>query len=265
MAHAYVHIGTEKTGTTYIQDFLKTNAELIALNGAHFPTYFMFRRNLRLVVPFARERDDIDFKPGDKSPTDIDAVLLDLDERLSGAQGTWIFSAEHLSSRLDTPEEVGAFLAWLDGYFDTVTVVLFLRRQDFMIPSSYSTRVMGGGSEPLGTGDTHSTLFDLESVVDSWAAHLEPENFIVRPYFEGTTGTTLIHEFFATVNLPVDAPWENPPSRSNKRLSGDALEVLRLINRQLEPQPNRKHQNGWKRLRDYLQQLPGEPWQLPGG
>ncbi len=265
MAHAYVHIGTEKTGTTSIQKLLKRNAKLLATHGANFPTYFTYPHHYDLVVPFTQEYSDIHVAIGIHTQADIDAVLLDLDKRLSGARGTWIFSAEHFSSRLDTAEKAGNFLKWLGKYFDEITVVLFTRRQDFWIPSAYSTTVLAGGKKPFDDEYTQRGLFNLENVVNSWGTHLTPENFIVRPYFEGTADLKLIDEFLTTINLPVDVPWENPRPRVNKRMSADALEVLRLINRQVGPEPEEEQLTGWKAMRTYLRERPGTVWQLPAG
>jgi len=265
MAHAYVHIGTEKTGTTSIQKFLKRNVKLLATHGANFPLHFTYPHHYDLVVPFTEEYSDIHAEIEIRTQADIDALLLDLDKRLSGARGTWVFSAEHFSSRLDTAEKAGNFLTWLGKYFDEITVVLFARRQDFWIPSSYSTTVLAGGKKLFDAEYTQRGIFNLESVVNSWGMHVKPENFIVCPYFENTADLKLIDEFLMTLNLPVDAPWKNPRPRVNKRMSADALEVLRLINRQVGPEPEEKQPLGWQAMRNYLREMPGTAWQLPAG
>ena len=57
-----------------------------------------------------------------------------------------IFSNEHCHSRLTSAEHISKLHTLLKKYFETVTVVAYLRRQDVMACSSYSTYLLFGGT-----------------------------------------------------------------------------------------------------------------------
>ena len=65
---------------------------------------------------------------------------------LSGG-ATAIFCSEHCHSRLTSPSEVDTLRDFLGGFFDDVRVGVYLRRQDQVALSLYSTRLKSGDVE----------------------------------------------------------------------------------------------------------------------
>jgi hypothetical protein len=147
---AILHIGTEKTGTTTLQHFLSTNRKELAARGFLYPRFCGAVNHTGLAV-FALDparRDPIEEPFGVRSEADVAPFRARLREaaRLELADGaTAIFSNEHCHSRLTHVGEVACLKALLDEFFDDVQICVYLRRQDQLAVSSYSTHLKAGG------------------------------------------------------------------------------------------------------------------------
>lgn len=133
----WLHIGTKKTGTTSLQHFLRANEALLRQQGMLLPNSFgnieartltqIFRKPGQpdLSVPaWAHFRKSVE----DAERTGIDSVVL---------------SAESLVDL--GRRQVVSLANRLGDMFSSIKVILYIRRQDRVAVSHYSTALRGGG------------------------------------------------------------------------------------------------------------------------
>ncbi|RZJ41201.1 MAG: hypothetical protein EON87_16640, partial [Brevundimonas sp.] len=141
-----MHIGTEKTGSTAIQAWLDQADGALAEASYRYCVAAGRPNNTRLSA-CARDPqiiDDVRMRQGLRTPADVVAFRTTFARALARevethAGKTIIFSSEHCHSRLTTIEEVQALHDLLQPLFDQVQVVVYLRRQDRVATSLYST------------------------------------------------------------------------------------------------------------------------------
>src|SRR5437588_5600820 len=155
MPNLHLHIGCEKTGTTSIQKFLRANRELLARAGILFPRAPGEENQMGLAVAAQSEFGPLRRKIFKlRSWPEVDAFReklgRGLEQELTGsAFRRAIMSGEHCSSRLVSPAEVEWLRDFLRQFFDDITVVVYIRRQDEFLLSTYSTDIKGGAVHRL--------------------------------------------------------------------------------------------------------------------
>lgn len=239
-----MHIGTEKIGSTAIQTALETNRERLAGHGvAVFGT--SEQPLARDLVAFFRERPDdywvqrrwgsVDQKNKKQSES-----LSDLEASSRSAQSRatlGVLSSEHFHSRLGDPHEVAALADFLRYHFDSVAVLCFLRPQDELRASHYSTYVINGKKEKLGFFSPAAGIdldyFDYRRLLTRWADAFGRENMRVLPYWgSGKTKYDVREDFFSQL-LPdqVLGTVDLPNNRENQSLTRRQLTAIRSMNR----------------------------------
>src|SRR4051812_7872368 len=163
MPRAIVHIGVEKTGTTYLQRFLRLNAKALAERGVGYPEFLNPRakdHNHHALAAYAVDAvtaQDIHrfHAVTPDSQEDFRAATRDrLAAEVSAApHKRWVFSSEHLSSRALSPESVHRVADLMHGAGLDPRVVVFVRPQEDMIESTFSTRIVSGDVEPFDFED----------------------------------------------------------------------------------------------------------------
>ena len=150
MLRAIVHIGGEKTGTTTIQEFCRANREILAQQGILYPASLGAANHLKLA---AYALDDDNFEDdtrkffGIKNPWGLRAfqsqVERDLENELRQHDGAKValLSNELIQSRLTKTSEIERLRDLLISLFSHVTIVIYLRRQDRVAVSHYSTKL----------------------------------------------------------------------------------------------------------------------------
>lgn len=153
-----LHIGTEKSGTTSLQSFLQKNRATFLDNGYYItltPTISSTNFNHRKMATAMLDVDHIDDARKTLKIVDAESFsywrnnfLAELSEEIKNNTNnkykTYIFSSEHLSSRLISVEEITRLKNYLEGFFDTIEVILYIRRQDKYAVSLYSTALKAG-------------------------------------------------------------------------------------------------------------------------
>lgn len=236
-----LHIGTEKTGTTSIQRFLKLNRETLRTQNICFPKAPGATSHTGLAVA-ARARvkqDALHILRGLESVADVGDYRRRLRDDLVTELGEQnyklaILSGEHCSSRLITEDEVARLKDILSGLFDRIRVVVYLRRQDEFLLSTYSTYVISGGERDLEIPkqEVRNRRYDYDALTSRWAAVFGAENMICRRYHPASLKNgDVIDDFLEASGLP-DKGYERP-ARSNESLDARALEFLRQMNAHL--------------------------------
>jgi len=146
-----------------------------------------------------------------------------------------IMSGEHCSSRLIHPDEVEWLRDFLRQFFDDITVVVYIRRQDDFLLSTYSTDIKGGAQHRLRVpeDDLIRRRYDYWELLSRWSAAFGREKVVCRRYeTSALIGGDIVQDFLATIRLDRDLSYSFP-RRLNESLDADCLEFLRLLNRHI--------------------------------
>lgn len=240
-----LHIGTEKTGTTVIQNWLYQNESVLREHGFLLTHAMGAPNNRRLGAYFQQQFDDffLDHNIANEAARDaffadfeanVDAELAAARDDESGACHTCIVSSEHLSSRLTTASEVSALAAFLRARFAEIEVICYFRDQDSLRRSLYSTALISGyNAAPeefmADVGDGHY-YFNYNSICSNWSDHFSPDRLTPVIYRrEAFPGGDVRRDFAQRLALPVDA-MSFLEAAANESLSAVQMYLLRLIN-----------------------------------
>lgn len=161
-----LHIGVEKTGTTTFQQVMADSRERLSKAGILYPESAGTANHIRLVVAA------LDFGTTDNIKRTalqrtrwredqyraefLADFQIELTEKPTATDGktprvpawnTLVLSSELISSRLHTDAEVSRLIKWIKPHVDTIEVVVFLRRQDRLAQSRFSSRLRQGETE----------------------------------------------------------------------------------------------------------------------
>lgn len=232
MAHVVLHIGSEKTGTTYLQYTLHANASLLrkkygvlyptdsllCQQGAHHPVAAAF-------LP-SEQRDFI--SPSSQRPAAL--MMNHLNSVIARTRSECVLlSAEHMSSRFDR-----AAISELAGYLSqhSVHVILYARRQDEMALSALSTDLCCGSRDwiPFGRISPDSRRFNPLQIAEDWQAVFGRDAVTVRSYASASR-SDLANDFLHCIGLEhVDLSEFDSVGRVNQRISLYEARILHAIN-----------------------------------
>lgn len=241
MAHLVLHIGTKKTGTTAIQQWLFKNRKALRQQGWSYPEFLGRRNHLALALMFEEKPTRLKERFGLSEERDraklFDEVSAELAKQVVPGQ-KWIMTSEHFSSRLQTAKEVQDVIDFLRTYFSTITVVMSLRRQEFVLPSIYSQRTKTGGVVEWSSGFIRSQLaeLDYELMIELWSSARGVDALKCFPFLEKERNdpTILLRRFADECGFEFDSQWQLPTqNRSNQSLSAEGIAMLQLVNSHL--------------------------------
>lgn len=122
-----------------------------------------------------------------------------------------------------------------------VRAIVYLRRQDQYISSMAAQVVKGCNGKPEYYTDLNRAIqfarfgkqFDYENICDKWASVIGKENLVVRPFERPQLheGDILADFFYYLLGIPVPDRLVLPNGHVNPRLCRDALEFKQLVNR----------------------------------
>ena len=243
-----LHIGTEKTGSTTLQQTLRENRPLLSENGIFYSVAagHQFSRELaECFIPFDQD-SDFTRKRGLIDPNShvrwcaekLDEVQGEID-RIRTQFNSYVLSCEHFSSRLLTQEAVAALGGFLSTQFAEIRVVCYLRRQDLMAVSRFNENLKAGfTTTELATVNPLAPLprlFDYASLIERWSNTFGRDAIqirVVEP--ERLVNANVVDDFVRnalddTLVLPVKSP-------ANTSLSAVAQLALKLFNMTVGPE-----------------------------
>lgn len=245
---AILQIGTEKTGTTTLQHFLAANRAALAERGFVYPR-FCGALNHTGLAAFALDpaKQDPIREPFGVTGEAGEAAIAAMRSRLRQAAAaeltadpagaaTAIFCNEHCHSRLKTPREVATLRAFLREFFDDAQICIYLRRQDRVALSLYSTQLKSGGVERRILPRTHpgDPYFNYDRSLAIWEDVFGAENMHVRLFDRQTlTGGSIVSDFADLWSLG-DIGGFTAVADQNGAIEPIAQEFLRLVNPHLE-------------------------------
>ncbi|MEH6590798.1 MAG: hypothetical protein V7746_11095 [Halioglobus sp.] len=237
-----VHIGTEKTGTTTIQSFLQLNRKrLLDEQGVAYLGRPKVRNHHQL-AQMCRGNGVIARESGYSDVSEVVAKRLKVAAALKRDVGklpahvhTVILSSEYFQSRLSQRENVQNLQDMLAPVFEDVRILCYLRRQDEVAVSRYSTKLRAGFANPdiLTLGD-QGTFYDYLSLVKRWARVFGWDAFECAVFdraalYQGD----LLQDFARRVGITHDSNNLVIPERVNESLSGPGQNFYCHANRLL--------------------------------
>jgi hypothetical protein len=256
----FLHLGLQKTGTSYLQGVLQENVTALAAQGLDLlPAHRREAFELMLVV---RER----FNP-ERDPARAADALDRFSAELAAAPGDRaLVSQESLAAA--RPRQVRRLL---DACGEReVHVVLTVRDLARQLPSSWQQELKSGKTEPWPDylarlrdyqerGLTRHPWIQLDppAVLARWAEHLPPERIHVVTVPPRGSRTDLLLARFCEV-LGVDPATLEPSSRpSNTSLGMAQAELLRRVNGELSDEHRRRQVYGDVGKRFFASQVLG--------
>jgi hypothetical protein len=242
-----VHIGTEKTGTTTIQQVLFKNRKALQAEGIHF-LQCAGKKNNRALPAYCvnNPRDDFFRRHRLRTPEARAAFRHGLRVKLHaelGALGeevhTVIMSSEQLSSRLLSVKEVRRFYALVAPQFSNIKILCWLREQCDMATSSYSTLLRSGGTQSFADHIKNCTpdelKYDYRALLDRWACVfgsdcLDVRVFSKRAFVDGD----LICDFFARIAPGLINVIDRDVPNQNTSINAVGQRILLAVNRFLQ-------------------------------
>lgn len=250
MKTIYLHIGCEKTGTTSIQHFLTSNRKALELQGIAYPKLGLNKTaqfNLAASInSWQNKCDSVDYYP--KKSISIEQEWAQFKRFYDETScNKIVISAEHFSSRL---REAGIkrLKAELDKIAQDVElkVILYIRRQDWFIESSYSTAIKAGSTslfDDFFIANVNAVYrYDFSILLQSWSEVFSDQNILVADYDDILSTRSLIPHFCKVIGA--DTTSLTPENKiENPTWSPAMLEFVRLSN-----SPKMKQQLGGNRL-----------------
>lgn len=222
----YLHIGSEKTGTTTIQDFLKINRQSLLEHGVFIP-----KINHALIPAAISEpgyHDHIFSSVGaftEHRKKELKRVWLDRlrTEILSARATCCILSNEFFSSRLRKENEVRNFRKFLKSIpgVNNVYIVIYIRPPLNTAISLFSTAVKAGAfynEFPTPSNTYFNNVVNHRQTLELWLNVFGFESLRVRLFEKSSLlNMSLIDDFINTLALP-DLDYSIPEKSTSRFL-----------------------------------------------
>ncbi|WP_114961807.1 hypothetical protein [Tritonibacter mobilis] len=172
---AYVHIGTHKTGTTYLQSWMRKNANTLAQLGIVYPDIGLTPKDAAHKVLALEART----APDTLSETESWAQLADI---VAETSGDVVISSETFSGRMTAPEHVRRLVHFFADLGLQTKFIIFLRDPPAYLNSLYVQAVKrfnaGCSFEDYAAehfGAPWEDVVPAETMFDRYAAQQELE------------------------------------------------------------------------------------------
>jgi len=218
----YLHIGTPKTGTTFVQETFGRRRDELLRHGILYPHAGIFGSgHASFAVEFVSdeyraEQNASNILDTSSTPENIrDDILYEMG--VAGrAINSVIVSAEVLAHA--TQSNINKLNNLFFDYFD-IEVVLFLRRQDMAAESLRAQNYKVNYADFL----VNELLF-INNADYSWNTVFVKSKLNIYEYADGASSTTLPERIIKAFNLPKSFVLKN--SQLNKKLGRDLLEYI---------------------------------------
>jgi hypothetical protein len=238
MKKAILHIGCEKTGTTSIQNFLYENRnEMLDRHGILYPESLGKRNHTKLAI-FSCEPDKnlIRFLPNNRSIDYFRRKTREdfINEVFGSPAETVIISNEWLHPRLKDPVEFDRLKSLLNEVVGETEIIFYVRRQDELAISLYSTSLRAGNYRAFRFPEIRSRqalpyFYDFYEIYKNWSNHFGKDHVSVRIFDrKRLTGNDVVRDFLSYLELGesnLSIPYEE-----NLSLNAFGISMMRLVN-----------------------------------
>lgn len=251
-----LHMGLEKTGSTAVQHVLDRNRLLLREFGIRFPETAGSHINHTYLSVYAQDDDVFD---------NIKAhVLCALDMNIGEfrnwferqletelAEGkpwkTAVLSTELIHSRITRPAEIDRLRGLIAGFADDIQILVFLRRQDELALSRYSTAIRAGYDRfddvfannisahafyhipPDRVMDDYRDYYDYRNIIERMSAVFGPDTVKVALYPDSFGQGGLARYFGSGLGIDPDL-LQHGDAKLNNAMSAEAQFVMASAN-----------------------------------
>lgn len=207
-----LHIGTEKTGSTSIQKFLKTNRKLLSDSGIEVPRTLGdgIHYKLQLMANSDEFQDDFLRNLGlhqdmDKRKNTIEQWRKDFTNEINNSKArNWIISSETLHSRLKTETEIDRLKNILEPLFEKINILVYLRNPVELMTSRANEYVKSGFilEFPEPAEQKGFDIYNHELTIKAWKDRIGEGEFMPRLFDRSfLTNNDVIDDFCICCNI----------------------------------------------------------------
>lgn len=243
------HIGTEKTGSKSIQEFLYLNRKEFKKQKITSLRSLGLKNHQKIAV-LCMDQQKADAYTNEHNVDDIvnrqhwkDNLSKKIHKELEYC-GKWastvIISSEHLHSRLSTSHEIQRLKSIFDEFATEYQVVFYLRRQDQLSVSLDSTRVRlyGSSSSVLHQIKKNKQYYNYFQLYRLWESVFKKNQITIRIFdVKEFYQESLIADFIKSCKLAM-SPNYIYPNVKNQRLSSTLREFCVWFNESRHPVSN---------------------------
>lgn len=237
-----LHIGTEKTGTTSIQESLARNRQKLAELGYCHPVSPGPTNHVWLAMLAGQDRLVADLAGFLGAPVpELGLARAEFRRAfqaemaaLPASVHTVVLSNEHCHGRLVRSEEIGELKRFLAPHFREVEVWLYLRRQDRLAVSHYSTKLRGNFTAERIFPKIHPSAwyYNYFELVSAWAGVFGRDAMRLRVYERRELlGQDVAVDFLAHLGIEDPAALFGLAREANTALSALGQTVLLEFNK----------------------------------
>lgn len=245
MRTLYLHIGTEKTGTSTLQQILAGNSGILSTHGIHY-LQSAGKLNARMIPAYCVDDDVyddffLDRRIHDQAGKDafkarFSKALADELDALPSDIHTVVASSEHLHSRVTSARSVARVAELLSPWFDRIYILCYLREQVATCTSHYSTQIKYGITEPfddfIEVCTPQNIYYNYKDMLANWRAVFGADAMRVRLFDRAFLDDgDLITDFFNQIApglaeaLPRDTKAVNPSLEPLGEILGRAINI----------------------------------------
>jgi hypothetical protein len=285
---AIIHVGLEKTGSTAIQAWLYRERQALLDLGFYVPRSLGIPNHTLLVAACLDDGVVDDLKAhylahqGRPEANWRDSVRAEFEAELAEATD-WtqlVISSELISSRLHSPTELARLTDWIGRHVDRLHFVVYLRRQDQLAVSRYSSALREGhaGFDDIWSDLSGNSFLKLPTgrVVTDELEYFNHERILARFLALGDVDITVraydppegpldvVADFRALLGLAPGSA-SITASRSNPALSAAAQYVISQLNHDYRVRwPSGARNTPYRALLQRIEaELQGPPRQVP--
>ena len=235
---AYIHIGLEKTGTTTLQEFAYQNSALLAEDNIYYPESPGIRNHTNLpAYAYDQNLNDLAERKNITNPNDRIYFRSAFEEKfkkeiapIRAKNMNLLVSSEHLSSRVGDETEIRKLMTLFTDFGYQPKIIIYLRRQDELVLSTYSTWVKCGATQPLSLGAYKKRRYDYLAQLKLWENTVGKKHIIVGIFdSQRLLNGDLIQDFCDKINID-PSRYILPTTQMNRSLSAKQLEFLKEFN-----------------------------------
>ncbi len=240
MATVYLCIGTQKTGTTFLQEFMRRNEKALKKQGYCYPKFElgingMKNRNAYFLVHHSKLGNK---EACQKEEAEFKRIAYSKIKELSKEFPNIVLSDENIWYGC---KRKGFWTEVLDEFHNIgceVKVIVYLRRQDQVIESLWKQRLKGMACDTFSFSEfceRGSGWFPLDYFqhCTNIAEAVGRENLTVRIYergqFEGAE-QSLLSDYLQTINVELTKDFDRGKTGANYSLNGNFIEMKRIMN-----------------------------------
>jgi len=250
---AILHIGTEKTASTTLQYFLKTNNNILKEHGYSCTTCLEKGNNndahLAVTAYNLTRRDGLTMQANITNNDDLLNFQKETLERLKAelkeiSQPNIIFSSEHIQSRLTNIEEIKRLKSILKKLgFKEFCIIVYIRNPAITANSFYSTVIKSGRMTDSPSKPQNKYINNIcnhKQTIERFMSVFGKDAIIPRIFEKSSfKNGSMLSDFTHILGIP----WRDDfsiPTNKNNGISIDGLEILKRINKNVPSTINNK-------------------------